>query len=66
MPFTSLKRLTILALFLGGTLVVLPACSRKEGCPVNESVHTKPNKKGEYSKKKGNSSLFPKSMRKGR
>ncbi len=60
------KRLILLGfssflLFSAGTL---SSCSKKTGCPVNESVHVKTNKKGEFSKKGGKSSLFPSDMRK--
>jgi len=39
-------------------------CSKKTGCPVNETVGAKTNKRGEFSTKRGNSNLFPKEMRK--
>ncbi len=38
-------------------------CSKKSGCPVNETVGAKTNKRGEFSSKRGNSNLFPKEMR---
>ena len=42
------------------------ACSsNKTGCPVNESVHAKTDKKGNFSSKGGKSNLFPKNMRSG-
>ncbi|MEO0779221.1 MAG: hypothetical protein AAFW73_26455 [Bacteroidota bacterium] len=41
----------------------MSSCSKKTGCPVNESVHVKTNRKGEFSKKGGRSNLFPKDMR---
>lgn len=41
-------------------------CSKKSGCPMNETVHSKTDKKGEYSTKRGKSNLFPKGMRKGK
>ena len=44
----------------------LSSCSKKTGCPVNETVHVKTNKKGEFSKKGGKSNLFPKDMRRKR
>lgn len=44
----------------GGT----SSCSRKTGCPANENVHVKPNRKGELPTKGGSSSLFPKKMQK--
>ncbi len=40
------------------------SCSRKTGCPVNENVHVKPNRKGELPTKGGSSNLFSKKMRK--
>jgi len=47
-------------LFTGST-----ACSKKTGCPVTETVHSKTGKDGSFKKKKGNSNLFPKDMRRG-
>ncbi|MEO6040092.1 MAG: hypothetical protein ABIQ93_16885 [Saprospiraceae bacterium] len=42
-----------------------PACSRKSGCPANESLQAKVTKKGELRKShKGKSNLFPKKMAK--
>ena len=44
----------------------LPACSsNKTGCPVNENVHAKTDKKGNMSTSRGKSNLFPKNMRSG-
>ena len=40
----------------------LTSCSKKTGCPVNESVHVKTGKNGQFSKKRGKSNLFPKGM----
>jgi len=39
------------------------SCSKKSGCPVNETVQAKTNKRGEFSTKRGKSNLFPKDMR---
>lgn len=45
--------------------VIAPACSRKSGCPANESLQAKTNKKGDLKKShKGSSGLFPKKMSK--
>ena len=59
------KQLISLSFFV--SLLVLTfsfsACSKKTGCPVNESVHVKTNKKGGFSNKGGKSNLFPKDMR---
>jgi hypothetical protein len=56
-------------LFLAFGLLVLgtaPACKTKSGCPSNEQVQPKVNRKGEIkNKRRGNSSqLFDKKMRK--
>ena len=52
----------IASLFLIGTMTT--SCgSNKEGCPINERSG-QPNKKGQYSSKKGKSNLFPKKVRK--
>lgn len=39
-------------------------CSPKYGCPAYDSINATTSRKGELSKKKGNSNLFPKNMRK--
>ncbi len=44
---------------LGGT-----ACSRKSGCPINETATLQTDKKGNVKSGKGSSNLFPKDMRK--
>ncbi len=47
------------------TALAAPACSKKSGCPANESLKPKMDKKGAFKKSKGsNSDLFPKKMRK--
>ena len=56
------KILAILSLFAFITFL-LPSCSPKYGCPINESAHVQPNKKGKLPKKGGKSQLFPKDMR---
>ena len=42
------------------------ACNRKSGCPASENARVQTNKKGEFSKKRGSSNLFPKHMRRNR
>jgi hypothetical protein len=49
-------------IILGGT-ITLPSCSRGSGCPA-ETANARPNRKGSFSSRKGNSNLFPKDMRK--
>lgn len=53
----------MLALALSLVAITLPSCATKSGCPMNENVHSKPDRKGKLSKKGGNSNLFPKDMR---
>jgi hypothetical protein len=53
-----------LVLLAGFFVFTGAACSRKSGCPANESVHSRPGKNGELSTKRNSSELFPKSMRK--
>ncbi|MFK8009144.1 MAG: hypothetical protein AB8H03_22480 [Saprospiraceae bacterium] len=56
-----------LLLLCSSLLLVLPfvsSCSKKTGCPVNETVGKSTNRKGELSTKRGKSNLFPKKMRK--
>jgi len=55
--------------FLAFSLVLgtMTSCgTAKEGCPMNDSsmIGAKTNRKGQYSKKGGKSSLFPKEMSK--
>ncbi len=51
--------------FLFALALTTPACSRKSGCPANESLQAKTNKKGDLKKsRKGSSGLFPKKMAK--
>jgi hypothetical protein len=46
-------------------LMAAPACSKKSGCPANESLKPRMDKKSGFKKSKGSSSdLFPKKMRK--
>lgn len=42
------------------------SCSRKSGCPAYENLKAPVNRKGELSGKGGNTSLFPKDMKKGK
>ena len=51
-----------IVLLLGSGLYA--SCSRKTGCPANETVHVKPNRKGELPTKGGSTNLFSKKMRK--
>ncbi len=58
----------ILIYFFGiiliGFAMTSSSCSKKVGCPVNENVNAKSGKNGKMSKRRGNSNLFPKKMRK--
>lgn len=58
------KKLIFLGFIVTLFAVSLPvsSCSRKSGCPMNEEVTAKPNRKGEF--KKGKSNLFDKQTRK--
>lgn len=58
-----------LILFLGFIFVFTlcfstTSCSPKVGCELNEEIGPKTNKRGELSKKRGNSGLFDKKTRK--
>lgn len=46
-------------------LVSTTACNRGYGCPMNESAHVQPDKKGNYKRSKTKSGLFPKGVYKG-
>jgi len=52
-----------LLLFLAAPM---SSCSKKTGCPINESTHQKAGKDGRFKSKKGKTNLFPKDMRKKR
>lgn len=39
------------------------SCSPKTGCPINETAHVQPNKKGKYPKSRTRSGLYPKKMK---
>ncbi len=49
--------------FLTAFTLTSYSCSKKTGCPINEKAHVKPDKKGNFGKKRGKSNLFPKNMR---
>jgi len=38
------------------------SCNRGTGCPMNESAHVQPDKKGNYPRSKTKSGLFPKNV----
>ncbi len=61
----KLYRIFPFLLLLFAITLTAPACSRKSGCPANESLQAKTNKKGDLKKsRKGSSGLFPKKMAK--
>jgi len=60
----KIQRRNIFLLALAFSITLSTGCARKAGCPAYESLHTKTTKKGELSKKKGDSQLFSKKMRK--
>lgn len=43
-------------------LLTTTACNRGSGCPMNESAHVQPDKKGNYPRSKTKSGLFPKNV----
>ena len=59
------KLIFLIASLLVVSLFVSACSSNKTGCPVNENVHVKTDKKGGMSSKGGKSNLFPKHMRSG-
>jgi hypothetical protein len=50
-------------LLLFSVALVAPACSKKSGCPAQESLKPKKTKSGNFKSKKSNSELFGKKMR---
>ncbi len=61
----KIYRILPFLLLLCAITLVAPACSQKSGCPANESLQAKTNKKGDLKKsRKGSSGLFPKKMAK--
>jgi hypothetical protein len=61
-----MKRTQILTflVFLFAIVALSPACSKKSGCPANESLKPQTNKKGQFKKTKTQSGLFSKKMKK--
>jgi len=55
-----------LLLFCGAVLLSTTSCSQKSGCPAQESLKPKVNRKGEIisTRNKHQQGLFPKKMRK--
>jgi hypothetical protein len=49
---------------LGLVVSTQSSCKTKEGCPINEEAHVKPDRKGNLPSGGGRSQLFPKNMRK--
>jgi hypothetical protein len=43
-------------------LLTATSCNRGSGCPMSESAHVQPDKKGKYPRSKTKSGLFPKSV----
>ena len=62
----KILQLCLLLSFLAFSSSLYTGCSKKTGCPMNEQVHAKSDKKGRMKAKKGKSNLFPKDMRRGR
>lgn len=62
----KILQLCLLLSLLFTVTTVTSSCSKKTGCPINESVHVKSGKNGQMKSKKGKSNLFPKDMRKKR
>ncbi|MBI5916802.1 MAG: hypothetical protein HY842_15615 [Bacteroidetes bacterium] len=61
-----MKKLTVsLVLMFAASLLIFStsSCNRGTGCPMNETAHVQPNKKGKYPKTKTKSGLFPKGMK---
>lgn len=62
---THLQRFSCLILLLF-VILMAPACSNKSGCPAQESLKPKVNRKGEIvaSRNRHQEGLFPKKMKK--
>ncbi|MCB0525524.1 MAG: hypothetical protein KDC86_13470 [Saprospiraceae bacterium] len=61
----KISRIIFAIILLIASTATTPSCSKKSGCPANESLKPKTNKNGTFKKSKGSSSdLFPKKMRK--
>ncbi|MCB0662630.1 MAG: hypothetical protein KDC24_07815 [Saprospiraceae bacterium] len=62
------KRSILYSLLVIGTIgfvsTTQSSCKVKEGCPINEEAHVKPDRKGNLPMGGGRSQLFPKDMRK--
>ncbi len=60
----KLSRFLLFFLCLFALAAIAPSCSKKSGCPANESLKPKTNKKGEFKRSKSQSGLFPKKVKK--
>jgi len=47
-----------------GFISTTTSCSKKTGCPANENLTAKTNRKGEFKKSKTSSGLLPKNAKK--
>jgi hypothetical protein len=56
-------KIFLLSSIIACTSVCFSSCSRGSGCPA-ETANVRPDRKGNFGKKKGSSNLFPKDMRK--
>jgi hypothetical protein len=56
-------KIFLLSSIIACSSVGFSSCSRGSGCPA-ESANARPDRKGNFTKKKGSSNLFPKDMRK--
>jgi hypothetical protein len=66
MSFKIKRSFLIFGIFFifAGLATTSTSCKVKEGCPINEEAHVKPDKKGNLPSGGGRSQLFPKKMRK--
>ncbi|MCB0639444.1 MAG: hypothetical protein KDC54_22615 [Lewinella sp.] len=60
-----MKRISLLGIIilLLTSAPTLQSCSRKSGCPAYETTRPKSNRRGEVSKRRGETNLFPRQMR---
>ncbi len=58
------KSLFLLVFGIGAVTILLStsSCNRGSGCPMNDSAHVQPDKKGNYPRSKTKSGLFPKGV----
>ncbi len=59
----KIKVIVFASIFIFVGTLMTSSCNRGSGCPA-ETANSRPDRHGDFSKKRGQSNLFPKNMRK--